>query len=297
MQARALVILVLALMMGGVSVFLVNTYLQQEVGERRSAQVVDMTTLVIAKRDFKFADRVLEKDIALVRLPKDMAPKGSFNSLNQVLGDKPSIALGDIKEGEVLLPHKLSPHGARGGLPAKIPEDMRALTIAVNEVRGVAGFVLPGDFVDILHTTGIGRRDKNLVTRVLMQNAEVLGVDQISDEDKSEPTVVNAVTLLVSQRDGQRLTLAQKNGELNLLLRNEFDGSILADQIVTISDLLTVETNRKPVVRVRSRRPAVQVIRGLKVEKQEVSEGKPLASKQSSAIKIDATGSLAKADD
>jgi pilus assembly protein CpaB len=203
-------------------------------------------------------------------------PEGAFRNIGEVLNaERPAIALADIKEKEILLPFKVSPHGARGGLPAKIPEDMRAMTIAVNEVKGVAGFVLPGDFVDVLHTTTVGRRDNKPVTRVLKQNVQVLGVDQLSSEKENEPKVVNAVTLLVTQRDGQRLTLAQKMGELNLLLRNEFDASILADQVVSFDALLTVETGRKPVVKVRSRRPSVEVIRGLDVEKQSVKEGKP----------------------
>lgn len=281
MQIRALAILCLALLMGGVSVFLVNNYLQQEVGERRAALHVPMSQVVVTTKDLKFGDRVIAETLALVDLPSAMVPAGAFTNTQQVLGaGKPAIALGDIKANEVLLPHRLSPHGARGGLPAKIPEDMRALTIAVNEVRGVAGFVLPGDFVDILHTTKVGRKDNIEVTRVIMQNAQVLGIDQISAEDKNEPKVVNAVTLLVSQRDGQRLTLAQRLGELNLLLRNEFDASLIQENVIAYTDLLTVDPNSKATVRVRSRRPSVEVIRGLNVEKKNVQEGKPLAATQ-----------------
>lgn len=281
MQIRALAILCLALLMGGVSVFLVNNYLKQEVGERRAALHTPMSQVVITTKDLKFGDPVVADTLALVDLPSAMVPKGAFSSVVQVTGTgKPAIALREIKANEVLLPGKLSPHGARGGLPAKIPEDMRALTIAVNEVRGVAGFVLPGDFVDILHTTAVGRKDDIEVTRVLMQNAQVLGIDQISSEDKNEPKVVNAVTLLVSQRDGQRLTLAQRLGELNLLLRNEFDASLLQENVIAYSDLLTVEA-KKSKVRVRSRRAtpsSIEVIRGLNIEKEKVKESEPTAA-------------------
>ncbi len=277
MQVRAIVILALALVMGGVSVFLVNTYLQQQVSERKSVGTVKTAQVVVAKKDLAFGQKLNEESVAMVSYPADAVPKDAFTSLSAVLNaEKPAIALDDIKEREIILPGKISPHGARGGLPAKIPEDMRAMTISVNEVRGVAGFVLPGDFVDVLHTTTVGRRDDRPVTRVIKQNLLVLGVDQLSSDDSNEPKVVNAVTLLVTQRDGQRLTLAQRLGEMNLLLRNEFDGSILADQVVSYESLLTVETGRKPVVKVRSRRPSVEVIRGLEVEKKSVTEGKPL---------------------
>lgn len=281
MQIRALAILCLALLMGGVSVFLVNDYLKKEVGERRSAMEVPMTHVVVTTKNLEFGNVIVADTLKLLLVPEDMAPADSFKTIDEVVGTgKPAIALGDIKANEVLLPHKLSPHGARGGMPAKIPEDMRALTIAVNEVRGVAGFVLPGDFVDILHTTNVGRKDEIEVTRVLMQNAQVLGIDQISAEDKSEPVVVNAVTLLVSQRDGQRLTLAQRLGELNLLLRNEFDGSLLQENVIAYSDLLTVDPNKKAKVRIRSRRAtpsSIEVIRGLNIEKEKVKEGEPIA--------------------
>jgi pilus assembly protein CpaB len=276
MQVRAVVILVLALVMGVVSVVLVNTYLQQQVDERQTANISQTRPVVVAKKNLAFGDKLNEESIVVVEYPSESVPEGAFRAINEVLNtEKPAIALADIKEKEILLPFKISPHGARGGLPAKIPEDMRAMTIAVNEVKGVAGFVLPGDFVDVLHTTTVGRRDNKPVTRVLQQNVQVLGVDQLSSDKENEPRVVNAVTLLVTQRDGQRLTLAQKMGELNLLLRNEFDASILADQVVAFDALLTVETGRKPVVKVRSRRPSVEVIRGLDVEKQSVKEGKP----------------------
>jgi pilus assembly protein CpaB len=294
MQVRAIVILALALVMGGVSVFLVNTYLQQQVTERQSVGKVDSVKVAVAKKDLAFGQKLDKEAVEMVDYPKDSVPKGAFTNAAAILNaEKPAIALTDIKEREIILPAKISPHGARGGLPAKIPEDMRAMTIAVNEVKGVAGFVLPGDFVDVLHTTTVGRRDDRPVTRVIKQNLQVLGVDQLSAEDSNEPKVVNAVTLLVTQRDGQRLTLAQRLGDLNLLLRNEFDGSILADQVVSYESLLTVETGRKPVVKVRSRRPSVEVIRGLDVEKQSVKEGKPLpdAASATDKAKVNASGS------
>ncbi len=277
MQVRAIVILALALVMGGVSVFLVNTYLQQQVSERKTVGSVKTAQVVVAKKDLVFGQKLDEESIGMVSYPAEAIPNGAFTNLSAVLNaESPAIALTDIKDREIILPAKISPHGARGGLPAKIPEDMRAMTISVNEVKGVAGFVLPGDFVDVLHTTTVGRRDDRPVTRVIKQNLQVLGVDQLSSDDSNEPKVVNAVTLLVTQRDGQRLTLAQRLGELNLLLRNEFDGSILADQVVSYESLLTVETGRKPVVKVRSRRPSVEIIRGLEIEKKSVKEGKPL---------------------
>lgn len=276
MQVRGWVIFALALVMGGVAAFLANTYIQQQVSVQKQGLKADVTIpVVVAKENLAFGDPVTADKLAVVNFPKSVVPEGAFSTASEVLGNTPAVALRQMKANEVVLPYKLSPHGARGGLPAKIPEDMRAVTIGVNEVRGVAGFVRPSDYVDILHTTKEGRADKKMATRVILQNVKVLGVDQTSKEDTSEPIVVNAVTLLVSQVDGQRLILAQKLGDLNLLLRNEFDGSLLEEQVVLIKDLLIIEPPVKKVkVRKRYRRPQVEVIRGLRVEKKEVPEGK-----------------------
>jgi pilus assembly protein CpaB len=151
------------------------------------------------------------------------------------------------------------------------------LTLSVNEITGAGGFVMPGDYVDVLHTTTFGRSDKNPVTRVILQNAKVLGIDQRSSETDTEPKVVNAITILVAPFDGQRIVLAAKTGDLNLLLRNEFDASIVETELVTYKDLLTEEPARETKVVRRVRRappkPQVEVIRGLEVENQTVKEG------------------------
>jgi pilus assembly protein CpaB len=189
----------------------------------------------------------------------------------------PPIVLKKIAKNELILPYKLSPFGARSGLPPKIPEDMRAITIAVNEVSGVAGFVLPGNYVDVLLTSNIGRRDKLPATRTLLQNIQVLGVDQLSSEDEDKPKVVNAVTLLVTPKEGKMLSLASKVGKLGLLLRNEFDASIIAQEVVSTKTLLEAYQETKPKVTKRVRRvvPTVEVIRGLDIQKQRVQEAKP----------------------
>ena len=173
----------------------------------------------------------------------------------------------------------MSPQGARGVLPSKIAEDRRAATIEINEVTGVAGFVLPGTFVDILLTSTIGQRDNQLASRTLLQNVPVLGVDQLSSEDEDDPKVVNAVTLEVTPRDGKKLALAQEVGKLSLLLRNEIDASILVKDLITLKSLQEIPsgTTKKVTVYKRVRRsPTVEIIRGLDVEKQTVKEGKPL---------------------
>ncbi len=279
MQIRALILLVLALAMGGVTVYLVNSYLQTETGSRSEVQRIDTVPVVVARIDIKPGTRLTDELVKVVQWPNDSLPDEYFSDAKLMLGspDKAApILLRETRKGEPILKYFLSPYGARGGLPIKIPEDMRAITISVNEVKGVAGFVLPGDYVDILHTTKVGRSDERPVSRMVLQNVKVLGVDQISAESETEPKVVNAVTLLVNPFDGQRLTLAQHLGDLNMLLRNEFDASLVEESVATYKDLLTIEKDRKVKIFRRARRPTlneIEIIRGLNIEKKEVKEG------------------------
>ena len=276
MQMRALIILVVALVAGLAAVFLAKTMVDQRVGDGTTVVQLKTVPVVVAKVDLKMGTRLDKLMLDTIDWPEKSLPENYFSSIDAAVGDEPPIVLKQMRKGEAVLHYKLSPHGAKGGLPAKIPEDSRAITIAVTEVRGVAGFVLPGNYVDVLHTTKVGRKDKQPVNRVLMQNVEVLGVDQISSEDETDPKVVNAVTLLVSTAEGQKLTLASAVGELNLLLRNEYDASILEVKTVQLADLVPTDKPTKVKVYRRVRRPTVEVIRGLEIKKQSVNEGKEL---------------------
>jgi pilus assembly protein CpaB len=278
MQMRALVILVVALIAGLAAVFLANTMLQQQVSQTAEVAQVKTVPVVAAKVDLKMGTRLDSVMLTVVDWPEDSLPEGTFSSIDQLVGETAPIVLKTIKKGEAILPYKISPHGARGGLPSKIPEDMRAITIAVNEVSGVAGFVLPGDYVDVLHTTSIGRKNGKPVTRVLLQNVQVLGVDQLSSEDETKPKVVNAVTVLVTTQEGQKLVLANKVGDLNLLLRNEYDASILEAKTLDLNDLVPTDRPTKVKVYKRVRRPIVEIIRGLEIKRESVKEGPPAST-------------------
>lgn len=287
MQLRALIMLALALIMGGITVFLVNTFLQKEVGERGRVQNIRTISVVVADTDLKIGTKLEPVMLRTADWPAEVAPEGAFTDVKTLIGEKPPVVLQEIHRGEIVLPYKLSPHGARGGLPSRIPEDQRAITVPVNEVTGVGGFVMPGDFVDVLYTSAIGRKDTLPVTRVLLQNVQVLGVDQVSAQDKSEPKIVNAITLLVNTEAAQRVTLALATGSVTLILRNEFDASLLGVSDVTSQDLVPfIPEPEKPKVVKRQRReapvlvapkPQVEVIRGLQVTKQVVpgSEAPP----------------------
>lgn len=276
MQKRALVLLVLALIMGGVAVILVNTMLQRE-AVQRDVKPMNTQPVVVAAVDLKTGMRLDALSVKTIDLPVANLPEGVYTNSAALLGEVAPIVLREIRKNEIILPYKLSPQGARAGLPPRIPEDQRAITISVNEITGVAGFVLPGDYVDVIFTTSMNRADKLPVTHTLLQNLLVLGVDQFSSESEDKPRVVNAVTLLVNPNEGKMLTLSQQVGSLNLMLRNEFDASIVQDRQISLKDLLSAQpqTATKATVFQRVRRPVVEVIRGLEVKTQTVKEGEP----------------------
>lgn len=278
MQLRPLLILLVAIVLGGVTVYLVNQYLQREVSSQRDVRTIATVPVVVAATDLDSGTRLDDVLLEVVDWPESSVPEGAFRSKPTLLTDEPPLILTQAKKGEPILKYKLSPYGARGGLPAKIPEDKRAITLDVNEIRGVAGFVMPGDYVDVVQTTALKASDKIPYAQVILQNAKVLGVDQRSSESETEPKVVNAVTILVTPYDGQRIVLAAKTGELSLMLRNEFDASIVETDKVTYRDLMNEEPVKatKVVRRVRRATPAkpqVEVIRGLEVKSQTVKEG------------------------
>ena len=283
MQKKALLLLLIALIIGSLVTILVRNLLTREVQERGEESVIQTTKVLVAAADLKTGMRLDELTVKQVDWPTENLPKGAYSNVDDLLGEKPPIVLKKVNKNEILLPYKLSPQGARGGLPPKISEDRRAITVRVDEISGVAGFVLPGTFVDVLLTSKIGQRDKNLASRTLLQNTLVLGVDQSSSEDEDDPKVVNAVTLEVTPRDGKKLALAQEVGNLTLLLRNEIDASILVKDLVTIKTLQENPTGTVKKVKVYRRvrrsppRPTVEIIRGLDVEKKTVKEGKPLS--------------------
>lgn len=278
MQKKALLLLLIAIIMGGLVTILVNALLTREVKERTEVEVMETSKVLVAASDLKTGMRLDKITVKQVDLPTESLPEGTYSDVDTLLGEKAPIVIKKINKNEIILPYKLSPQGARGGLPPKITEDKRAFTIEVSEISGVAGFVLPGTFVDVLLTSTVGQRNDQLASRTLLQNVPVLGVDQISSEDEDKPKVVNAVTLEVTPHDGKKLALGREVGKLSLMLRNEIDASILVKDLVTTTTLQesAIEPVKKVVYKRIRRSPTVEIIRGLDVEKKTVKEGMPL---------------------
>ncbi|NJM34049.1 MAG: Flp pilus assembly protein CpaB [Rhodomicrobium sp.] len=180
-------------------------------------------SVVVAARDFKYGDKLGPDAVKSVSWPSDTMPKGAYQSVEAFLGSaKDRTALTTILQGEPVLEHKLLGAASSSALSAKLTENMKAVTIRVNDVAGVAGFVQPDDRVDVFLTYGIQGanettplKDSSVV--VLLQNIRVLAVDQ-TIQRKDQPTPAKAVTLEATTEEAQKLILAGRVGELSLAL-------------------------------------------------------------------------------
>jgi len=169
--------------------------------------------------------------------------------------------------GEPVLPNKISGKNGRAILSTVIDPNMRAAAIRVDDVNGVAGFVQPGDRVDVMLTRKASDRDIATGTDLLLQNVKVLGIDQKSSEQKDTPQVAKAVTLEVTPEDAQKLTLASNIGKLSLALRNYADPAAVTVKPLSIGDLVPTPPaggGEKPAALAaeKAKLPTVEMLRG-----------------------------------
>ncbi len=219
------------------------------------------STIVVAARDVKYGDKLTDESIRLVSVPNAAAPKGAFNSKEALFGGQKSrTALQSMGEGEPILEHKLLGGTYAGALSAKLNENMKAVTIRVNDVAGLAGLVQPDDRVDVFltYTEEKGREAAPAASSVvvLLQNIRVLAVDQVTQR-KDQPTAAKAVTLEVTTEEAQKLVLGGRAGDLSLALNRiaatderEVTGTISLDDLTDAENRASRRAPGGPVVTV-----------------------------------------------
>ena len=228
---------VLAVMAG----LLANTWLEQQ---RRVVQPAvpqtDIRTgqVVIATQPLRFGAELSTANLREIEWPTSAIPAGAFTSKAALLkANERRVVLSAIETNEPILQWKVTGPGQRASLSAIIDNGMKAVTIRVNDVFGVAGFVLPGDRVDVLLTRSESGSDKKTFTDVLLQNVRVLGVDQLADDRSEKAAVVKAVTVEVATQDAQKLALAGTVGSLSLTLRPAGSTAMVRTQRIGIDEL------------------------------------------------------------
>jgi len=227
----------------------INDAIRDEYSKRNTNQDVmavsapiDVVPVVVLNSDLNFGDILSPDVLKIAEFPTDAVPEGTYETLNSIFVDpsQATIVLRRMARNEAVLNYKISGPGARGSLSALINEGMRAVSVRVNEVAGVAGFVMPGDFVDVIYTRDDqSRRNGNdLKSDLLLQNVKVLGIDQDLNEQTNTPSIVKTVTLEVTNTDAQKLHLAQDAGKLSLTLRRAGDTIIERNQTVAQQSIL-----------------------------------------------------------
>lgn len=231
---KTLALLVMAIVFGLAAAL----YASQWVAQRGN---IAASKVVVAAVDIELGSKINPQMLTTADWPADSVPTGAFKDLKDV---QDRVVKVGIIRGEALLDRKLSPAGTMGGLSAVIAEGKRAMTVRVNDVVGVAGFALPGNYVDVMvHTQkDPGKGDTpNPISMTVLEQVLVLAVAQEVGRDETKPKVVSAVTLELLPGDAEKLDLARSVGTLSLVLRNQLDKSAVATKGVTREQLLNLK--------------------------------------------------------
>jgi pilus assembly protein CpaB len=213
------------------------------------AAVTPTRTAVVANRDLPAGTIVRGEDVKTVNWPGSVVPQGFVTEVGEVVGRG---LITEVRENEPVLGWKLADREAGGGLSITIPEGMRAVAVKVDEVVGVAGFVLPGTRVDVLATVQPGTDRAQTTTRIILQNVRALAADRrYQQEIDGEPRSVTVVTLLVTPEQAEALTLAATEGRIQLALRNTLDSGQTNTPGRQIASLVTAPRTPAPAPRAR----------------------------------------------
>jgi pilus assembly protein CpaB len=229
-----------AVVFGLLAVFVAQSWLNNAAANRMRnlearKDTAPTSTIVVAAERLPYGTELAANHMREIAWPADALPVGAFAKISDILGAGKRVVLSPVEANEPLLAVKMTGPGQRATLSALVGEGMKAVTVRVNDVEGVGGFVLPGDRVDVVLTRQIDKG--NATTEVVLQNARVLAVDQSADERSSKPSVAKAVTLEVDTIAAQKVWLAASVGNLSLLLRKAGENAPERTRRVTLDDL------------------------------------------------------------
>jgi pilus assembly protein CpaB len=219
-RIRIFIVLALAVVAGGTFAF--GTYQYMQSVPQTKAPGVKTQSVIVAATDMDLGAELRREDLRAIQWPADAVPMGAFTNPDELVGRG---LIAPVSQNEVFLPSKLASKEAGAGLPPIIPEGFRALSVRVNDVVGVAGYVLPGTRVDVVATVNPTQRPEDVQTKVILTNVQVLaaGTKIERDEANGKPLAVSVVTLMVDPGQAEKLTLAATEGKIQLALRNPLD--------------------------------------------------------------------------
>ena len=245
-RSRTLLLLALALVFGGLAAYLTLQLLEERTAPLPLAAQPPSSQVVVAARPLTIGQLLSEEDVKVVAWPGNAAPEGYAGSVADVVGRG---VITQVALNEPLLDSKLADRG-QGGLRIAIPEGMRAAPVSVDNVIGVAGFVTPGTRVDVFWT-GEDEGSGGTVTKLFMQNVQILAIDQQANRDPQGNPIPGATvaTVLVTPEDAEKMILAASRGRIQMALRNLIDVREVTTDGARVAELLEGTGARRRVAR------------------------------------------------
>jgi pilus assembly protein CpaB len=233
-----------AVVFGLLAVFIAEVWLNNQASLQKknyeaSKGPVSSQTVVVARQPLRFGAELNAGMLQEVAWPTDARPTGAFAKIDDLLAGGRRVVLAAIEENEPVLSLKVTGAGQRATLSALVKPGMKAVTIRVNDVEGVGGFVLPGDHVDVVLTRQIDKG--TATTEVILQNRRVLATDQSADERTAKANIAKSVTLEVETMEAQKVWLASSVGNLSLLLRKAGETAAVKTRKISLKDLESSE--------------------------------------------------------
>jgi pilus assembly protein CpaB len=254
-KPRAVVIVgILAVAIAAAAAYFLYDYLRMQ--EKRVSEAVATEEIVVAAKEIRIGGTIEGGQIKTAGWPKANMPQGAIKTKEGVVG---RIALQTIVPGDAVTESKLVPkEGPSGVMTYKIPEGHRAMTVGVDQVAGVAGFINPGVMVDVVLTI-MPPGKKDTLSKIVLQNIPILAIGQIVEQKGGEPVVVPTVTMDVTPEDAEKLAVAGSQGRLQLVLRRLGDKEDAKTAGATITKVLSGAKYKAEAPRAVRRAPAVEV--------------------------------------
>ncbi len=263
MRFRGVLMLIFAALAGLLAIVLATQWMRsQTMGSRASP-------IAVATTDIPMGSMLSPEMVRLAPWPEEAKPDGAVSDLATL---RNRVLVAAVQKGEPIVARRLAPEGSKGGLTAIVPPGKRAITVRVNDVVGVAGFALPGNYVDVVVNTKDDRKPKDdqSISKIVLEKILVLAVGEEASRDETKPKAVKAVTLEVTPEQAEAIDLARSVGQLSLVLRNQIDvepvktGGVTKDSLLGIAPPPKVEPVAKPRVisHTVAKRQCIEVITG-----------------------------------
>lgn len=284
MRTSSIIISIAAVVMGAIASLLVLSWLRSQ---SREATREVRGTIVVAAAQLGLGVTLTEDNLAEIAWAATTLPEGAFATKHELLKDGRRVVLASLERNEPVLRGKITLPGQPGSLSSVLEDGKRAVTVRVDDVRGVAGFIRPNDRVDVVLIRTEGNSSGSSYSDLILQMVKVLAVDQLTGERNEQATVAKAVTLEVTAVEAQKVLLATNIGKLSLILRQAGAGSPEDSRRVTERDLAQGELSPPPQKKVavdppapppaaiparRSNTATVSIVRGLKREEYTVTQ-------------------------